>query len=116
MWKNDFYRNLILVVRHYSRISRPPPAPAKPIIRVTNNVAYVGPPKEGPKPRQLLSLPPFPGLPLPGKNSVKAPADSRLRMTAISWVKYYFEEIYDKAIQSHFNKGLVSCLNLLFLA
>ena len=108
MWKDVFYGNLLLKVRHYSRIARPPPASAKPIVRVSDNVAYLGAPKEGAKPRQLLSLPPFPGLPLPGKNAVSVPGDSRLRMTAISWVKYYFDEISDKAIQSHFNKGLVS--------
>ncbi|KAL5541306.1 hypothetical protein UlMin_042528 [Ulmus minor] len=93
-------------IRLYSRISPPPPARAEPVIRVTNNVAHLGSPKEGPKPRQLLSLPPFPGLPLPGKNTV-APPGKAAHVTAISWVKYYFDEIYDNSIQSHFNKGLV---------
>ncbi|KAJ8627256.1 hypothetical protein MRB53_020563 [Persea americana] len=33
-----------------------------PVICISNNVALVSP-KEGPKPRQLLSLPPFPATP-----------------------------------------------------
>ncbi|XP_038712859.1 RNA pseudouridine synthase 3, mitochondrial isoform X2 [Tripterygium wilfordii] len=104
MWKksNHIRRSFLLVAasRYYSRIAPPPPAYAEPVIRVSNNVTHLGSPKEGPKPRQLMSLPPFPGLPLPGKNS----AD---HVTAISWVKYYFNEVSDSAIQSHFNKGLV---------
>lgn len=84
-------------VRLYSRV-------APQVVRVTaKNVAKLGSPKEGPKPRQLLSLPPFPGFPLPGKKSLNA-----CHVTAISWVKYYFDEIQDSVIQSHFNKSLVS--------
>ncbi|KDP41142.1 hypothetical protein JCGZ_03633 [Jatropha curcas] len=101
MWKNIHYKRVLSKVRSYSRIAPPAPAYAQPIIRVSNNVAYLGSPKDGPKPRQLLSLPPFPGLPLPGKTSEAS------RVTAISWVKYYFDEILDSVIQSHFNKGLV---------
>ncbi|CAI9113316.1 OLC1v1013893C1 [Oldenlandia corymbosa var. corymbosa] len=89
-------------VRHYyskSKIQRPR------VIRVKNNVAYLGSPKRGPKPRQLLSLPPFPAQPLPGKNS------STNRVTAISWLKYYFDDIPGNVIQSHFNKGLVECVD-----
>ncbi|KAJ6700538.1 MITOCHONDRIAL RNA PSEUDOURIDINE SYNTHASE [Salix koriyanagi] len=41
-------------------------------------------------------------FPLPGKNSLNAS-----HVTAISWVKYYFDEIHDSVIQSHFNKSLV---------
>lgn len=83
-------------VRLYSRV-------APQVVRVTaKNVAKLGSPKEGPKPRQLLSLPPFPGFPLPGKKSLNA-----CHVTAISWVKYYFDEIQDSVIQSHFNKSLV---------
>ncbi|XP_062074576.1 RNA pseudouridine synthase 3, mitochondrial isoform X1 [Humulus lupulus] len=106
MWRTARNRRLWLGTRQYSRIRPPPPAGAQPIIRVSNNVARLGGPKEGPKPRQLLSLPPFPGLPLPGKNSVTVPGRSP-HVTAISWVKYYFDELLDNAVQSHFNKGLV---------
>lgn len=83
-------------VRLFSRV-------APQVVRVTaKNVAKLGSPKEGPKPRQLLSLPPFPGFPLPGKKSLNA-----CHVTAISWAKYYFDEIQDSVIQSHFNKSLV---------
>ncbi|KAG7956313.1 hypothetical protein I3843_11G118100 [Carya illinoinensis] len=102
MWKTIFHR--LAIIRHYSRISPPPPAYAEPVIRVSNNIAQLGGPKEGPKPRQLLSLPPFPAHPLPVKNSASGHPG---RVTAISWVKYYFDEIPGSAITSHFNKGLV---------
>ena len=102
MQKNSLGHHLLSLVRHYSRVAPPPPVYADPVIRVSNNVAYLGSPKQGLKPRQLLSLPPFPGYPLPGKNSATG------HVTAISWLKYYFDEISDSAIQSHFNKGLVS--------
>lgn len=85
-------------VRHYSKSKIQPPR----VVRVTNHIAHLGHPKRGPKPRQLLSLPPFPGHPLPGKNSAYG------RVTAISWLKYYFDDIPGDVIQSHFNKGLVS--------
>ena len=108
MWKKTLNRHQILLsTRQYSRISPPQPAYADPVIRVSNNVAHLGGPKEGPKPRQLLSLPPFPTHPLPRKNKVYVPGQPA-RVTAISWVKYYFDEIEDSVIQSHFNKGLVS--------
>ena len=100
-------RHLLLATRYYSRISPPPPAYAKPIIRVSNNIAQLGSPKEGPKARQLLSLPPFPGHPLPGKDQVGVSGEST-HVTAIRWVKYYFDEIQDSQIQSLFRKGLVS--------
>lgn len=109
---------LSVAVREYSRIAPPQPATAEPVIRVTNNVAYLGSPKEGPKPRQLLSLPPFPGLPLPGKNTPNLPGRSA-HVTAISWLKYYFDDVIDNAIQSYFNKGLVSLsllANILFIS
>ncbi|KAL9390754.1 hypothetical protein Peur_014674 [Populus x canadensis] len=93
------WRQRVLVssgVRLFSRV-------APQVVRVTaKNVAKLGSPKEGPKPRQLLSLPPFPGFPLPGKKSLNA-----CHVTAISWAKYYFDEIQDSVIQSHFNKSLV---------
>ena len=108
MWKKILNcQEILFSVRQYSRISPPQPAYADPVIRVSNNVAQLGGPKEGPKPRQLLSLPPFPAHPLPRKNSFSIPGQST-RVTAISWVKYYFDEISDTVIQSHFNKGLVS--------
>uniref|UniRef100_A0A7C9ACH2 Pseudouridine synthase RsuA/RluA-like domain-containing protein n=1 Tax=Opuntia streptacantha TaxID=393608 RepID=A0A7C9ACH2_OPUST len=96
------------VLRHYSRISRPRPAEPEKVIRVVNNIAHLGGPKEGPKPRQLLSLPPFPSHPLPARCLTKCPNEKKsTRVTAISWVKYYFDEVHDTVIQSHFNKGLV---------
>ncbi|XP_004300876.1 PREDICTED: RNA pseudouridine synthase 3, mitochondrial [Fragaria vesca subsp. vesca] len=97
-----------LSTRQYSSTSPPPPASAAPppLIRVSNHVAKLGPPKAGPKPRQLLSLPPFPaGRHLPGKKSYHDGAVSHV--TAVSWLRYYFHEIDDAAIRSHFNKGLV---------
>ncbi|GKV34463.1 hypothetical protein SLEP1_g42835 [Rubroshorea leprosula] len=103
MWKNNICRHLLSKVRHYSRISPPSPASVEEVIRVSNNIAYLGRAKDGPKPRQLLSLPPFPSYPLPGKSST----GQHVHVTAISWVKYYFDEIPDLTIQSHFNKGLV---------
>ncbi|XVE91123.1 hypothetical protein DITRI_Ditri20bG0129500 [Diplodiscus trichospermus] len=106
MQKNSLGHHLLSLVRHYSRVAPPPPAYADPVIRVSNNVAYLGSPKQDPKPRQLLSLPSFPGYPLPGKNSATG------HVTAISWLKYYFDEIPDSAIQSHFNKGLVQMESL----
>ncbi|KAM1258824.1 hypothetical protein ACFX13_039110 [Malus domestica] len=113
MWRSTRVPYRHVSPREYSRICPPPPAGGEPLIRVSNHVAKLGPPKEGPKPRQLLSLPPFPGHPLPGKRSHEDGAVSRV--TAVSWVKYYFDEIRDSAIQSHFNKGLVQmeCPNLI---
>ncbi|XP_062027782.1 RNA pseudouridine synthase 3, mitochondrial-like isoform X2 [Rosa rugosa] len=106
------YCHVSLCTRQYSTLSPPPPQTAgpPPLIRVSNHVAKLGPPKEGPKPRQLLSLPPFPGgRHLPGKKkSCQDGAVSRpSHVTAVSWLKYYFHEIDDTAIRSHFNKGLV---------
>ncbi|KAL4554544.1 hypothetical protein LXL04_039376 [Taraxacum kok-saghyz] len=73
------------------------------LVRVSSkNITHLGRPKSGHKPRQLLSLPPFPPHPPPGKNG---PPDSR--MTSISWMKYYFADVTASLIQSHFNKGLV---------
>lgn len=100
--------------RRYSRVSPPPPAPAA-VIRVSkNNLAFLGPPKKGPKPRQLLALPPFPAdgsNPLPGRKNFP-PAEeagrAAARVTAITWAKHYFSDVPSAVIQSHFNKGLVS--------
>ncbi|XP_058113522.1 RNA pseudouridine synthase 3, mitochondrial isoform X2 [Magnolia sinica] len=106
---NNLVQALILpAVRYFSRVSPPPPAYAAPVIRVSNNVARLGSPKEGPKPRQLLSLPPFPAIanPLVGRNTGSSPGQAA-RVTAISWVKHYFADIPGSVIQSHFNKGLV---------
>ncbi|KAK3219054.1 hypothetical protein Dsin_013024 [Dipteronia sinensis] len=97
MWKKK-HNIWWFSIRHYSRVRPPRPA----VIRVSNNVAHLGPPKLGPKPRQLLSLPPFPGHQLPGKNWGKPG-----HVTAVSWIKYYFDEVEDSVIQSHFNKDLV---------
>ncbi|KAF8402618.1 hypothetical protein HHK36_010707 [Tetracentron sinense] len=112
MLKNILRQGIVAAVRHYSRASPPPPVDADPVIRVSNNIARVGCPKEGPKPRQLLSLPEFPDHPLPGKNSVSVPGQSA-RVTAISWIKYYFDDIPGSIIQSHFNKGLVRNLQMI---
>ena len=116
MWKNVLHecQGLFPVVRHYSRIAPPRPASAAPVIRVSNNVAQLGSPKEGPKPRQLLSLPPFPAHPLPGKSLVNL-SGLPTHVTAISWIKYYFDEIPGSVVQSHFNKGLVSIRHYFFL-
>ncbi|XP_020110889.1 RNA pseudouridine synthase 3, mitochondrial isoform X1 [Ananas comosus] len=104
---------LLAAARSLSRLAPPPPARAEPVIRVSNNVARLGEAKEGPKPRQLLSLPRFPsssssscdrGDPLPGRK--RDPSKPR-RVTAISWVKHYFADIPQEVIQAHFNKGLV---------
>ncbi|KAF2593037.1 hypothetical protein F2Q70_00045694 [Brassica cretica] len=112
MWKTktitsfNSFRHAYLAsptTRRFSRVAPPQPA----VIRVTNNIAHLGPPKTGPLPRQLMSLPPFPGHPLLGKNAVNGADGDVGHVTAISWVKYYFEEVQDKTIQSHFTKGLV---------
>ncbi|KAK9287283.1 hypothetical protein L1049_015696 [Liquidambar formosana] len=100
-WKAAICQSMFLASRNYSRISPPPSACGEPVIRVSNNMAKLGSSKESPKPRQLLSLPPFPPHPLAGKNTVTY-------VTTISWIKYYFDEIPGSVIQSHFNKGLLS--------
>lgn len=98
-------------LRHYSRISTPRPVGPDPVIRVVNNIAQLGSRKEGPKPRQLLSLPRFPSDPLPARYLTKCANEKKsARVTAISWVKYYFDGVHDSIIQSHFNKNLVSWL------
>lgn len=89
--------------RFYSRISTPPPnctPKSHTVVRVSpkTNIAQLGPPRKNEhKPRQLLSLPPF-----PCHHPLLPP-----RVTAISWMKFYFQEIDDLVIQSHFKKGLV---------
>ncbi|ESW32964.1 hypothetical protein PHAVU_001G032500 [Phaseolus vulgaris] len=97
---------LLFVVRHYSRIQPPRPVSVEPVIRVSNNVARLDAPKEGPKPRQLLSLPPFPGHPLPAKSSTSDPGQ-RDYVTAVNWIKYYFKGAWGSVIESHFREGLV---------
>ncbi|CAA7407431.1 unnamed protein product [Spirodela intermedia] len=106
-------RVAVNVSRCYSRVSPPPPAPAT-VIRVSkNNLAFLGPPKEGPKPRQLLALPPFPAdgsNPLPGRKNfppADEPGRAAARVTAITWAKHYFSDVPPAVIQSHFNKGLI---------
>ncbi|ONK68433.1 uncharacterized protein A4U43_C05F11450 [Asparagus officinalis] len=85
----------------------PSAASAEPlVIRVSSQQTspqFSARPKPGPKPRQLLSLPPFPSLPnpLPGR---KLRSD---RVTAISWVKHYFDDVESSVVQSHFRKGMV---------
>ncbi|MED6182169.1 hypothetical protein PIB30_026023 [Stylosanthes scabra] len=104
------YSWLWFVVRHYSRIRPPKPVPVESVIRVSNNVARLGSRKEGPKPRQLLSLPPFPGHPLPGRNSnesFQGGQENEGYVTAVNWIKYYFKGIWGSVIESHFRDGLV---------
>ncbi|KAK8934112.1 hypothetical protein KSP39_PZI014661 [Platanthera zijinensis] len=104
----------VAFTRRLSRVAPPPATSAEPVIRVCNNLARLGPPKEGPKPRQLLSLPPFPPTgvdPLPGRkcsppNSLDGSLFPR-RVTAITWVKHYFDEVAPDVIQSHFRDGMV---------
>ncbi|GAU32097.1 hypothetical protein TSUD_292210 [Trifolium subterraneum] len=98
------------VVRHYSRIHPPKSVSVDKVIRVSNNIARLDAPKEGPKPRQLLSLPPFPSHPLPGKNTTSAHGQSdgqSDRVTAVNWIKYYFKGASGSVIESHFREGLV---------
>ncbi|KAL2317883.1 hypothetical protein Fmac_031759 [Flemingia macrophylla] len=97
---------LLFVQRHYSRIRPPRPVSAEPVIRVSNNIARLDAPKEGPKPRQLLSLPPFPGHPLPAKSSISGPRQCDY-VTAVNWIKYYFKGTWGSVIESHFRGGLV---------
>ncbi|PIA48013.1 hypothetical protein AQUCO_01400539v1 [Aquilegia coerulea] len=95
--------------RHYSRICPPSPAHATPIIKVSNNIASLGFTKKDPLPRQLLSLPAFPAKlnhPLPGRN-LGIHVGKPTHVTAITWLKYYFDDIDGSVIQSLFNKGLV---------
>ncbi|WCJ25167.1 hypothetical protein M5689_007073 [Euphorbia peplus] len=101
MWKHSHYKQISSKFRSYSRLSPPPPAYAQPLIKVSNNISHLGSPKNPPKLRQLLSLPPFPARPLPGRTYFKS------HVTVITWLKYYFHDIPDSVIQSHFNKGLV---------
>lgn len=109
-------RCLFFLVRRYSRsVGHSAIANRRqPVIRVSNSITHLGRPKEGAKPSQLLSLPPFPGHPLPGKKAATSPDQPSRHVTAISWIKYYFDEIPGSVIQSHFNKGLVS-INVSFL-
>ncbi|CAL5005276.1 unnamed protein product [Urochloa decumbens] len=92
-------------LRWLSRMAPPTPAPADPVVvRVdSTNVARLGAPKPGPRPRQLLSLPPFPAGadPLPGRKVVPR------RVTAVSWVKHYFADVPQEAVQAHFNRRMV---------
>ncbi|KAI9074540.1 hypothetical protein K1719_043484 [Acacia pycnantha] len=97
---------IFVAVRRYSRIRPPRPVSVESVIRVSNNIARLDAPKEGPKPRQLLSLPPFPPFPLPGKNSITASGQPG-HVTAISWVKYYFKGMWNSVIESHFRDGHV---------
>ncbi|KAL6858973.1 hypothetical protein ACP4OV_017975 [Aristida adscensionis] len=98
-------RRWAAALRRLSRLAPPAPADANPVVvRVdSNNVVRLGAPKPGPRPRQLLSLPPFPAGadPLPGR---KAPPR---RVTAVSWVKHYFADVQQEVVQAHFNKRQV---------
>ncbi|KAG8367355.1 hypothetical protein BUALT_Bualt16G0063500 [Buddleja alternifolia] len=104
MRKKLLYPEVFSAVRQKPRSKiRPPSVASSKAIRVLNNITYLGCSKEGPKPHQLLSLPPFPGHPLPGRKSTWA-----AHVTAISWIKYYFDDVAPPIIQNHFNKGLIS--------
>ncbi|KAJ8532063.1 hypothetical protein K7X08_011986 [Anisodus acutangulus] len=104
-WNKDVSRCLLFLSRRYYRSALANRDQA--VVRVSNNITYLGYPKEGAKPCQLLSLPPFPGHPLPGKKAATGPDQPSRHVTAISWIKYYFDEIPGSVILSHFNKGLV---------
>lgn len=108
-WNKDESRCLLFLVRRFSRsVGHSAQANhCEPVIRVSNNITHLGRQKEGAKPSQLLSLPPFPGHPLPGKKVATGPDQPSCHVTAISWIKYYFDEIPGSVIQTHFNKGLV---------
>uniref|UniRef100_I1QK84 Pseudouridine synthase RsuA/RluA-like domain-containing protein n=1 Tax=Oryza glaberrima TaxID=4538 RepID=I1QK84_ORYGL len=101
-------RRVGAAVRWLSRLAPPAPAEADPVVvRVDgSNVARLGKPKPGPRQRQMLSLPPFPGGgdgdPLPGRKAA-APR----RVTAVSWVKHYLADVPQEVVQAHFNKRLV---------
>jgi len=86
--------SFIVRQRHYSRVRPPRPVSVDKVIRVSNNIARLDVPKDAPKPRQLLSLPPFPSHPH--------------RVTAVNWIKYYFKGASGSVIESHFREGLVS--------
>ncbi|KAG8369213.1 hypothetical protein BUALT_Bualt15G0127800 [Buddleja alternifolia] len=89
MRKKLLYPEVFSAVRQKPRSKiRPPSIASSKAIRVLNNIMYLGCPKEGPKPRQLLSLPPFPCHPLPGRKSTSA-----AHVTAISWLKYCFDDV-----------------------
>ncbi|KAI4379208.1 hypothetical protein MLD38_005534 [Melastoma candidum] len=92
-----------LLERNYAAVT----ASATEALRVSrNHIAYldVAAPRDAPKPRQLLSLPPFPSRPLPLSGS----SSSGGRVTAVSWIKYYFLlRSHYTVIQSLFTKGLV---------
>ncbi|KAK1275908.1 hypothetical protein QJS04_geneDACA004131 [Acorus gramineus] len=96
-------KRLIAFTRRLSRVS--PPRPTQ-VIRITNNITHLGEPKEGPQPKQLLSLPAFPNDPksLPGLPS---------RVTALRWGKHYFADVPPFVVHNHFHKGLVrvDCLS-----
>lgn len=109
MWKGIPKQHVPYMVRHYSKDSPPSSVCTESVIRVSKNIAHLGLPKKGPKPPQLLSLPPFPAHPLPGKNLV-----FNSHVTAISWIKYYFDEVPGSVVQSHFNKGHVSIFAFVF--
>ncbi|MED6144048.1 hypothetical protein PIB30_011841 [Stylosanthes scabra] len=103
------YSWLWFAVRHYSRFRPPKPVSVDSVIRVSNNVARLGSRKEGPKPRQLLSLPPFPGHPLPGRNSnesFQGGQENDQYVTAVNWIKYYFKSIWGSVIESPFRMVL----------
>ncbi|KAF5178691.1 Rna pseudouridine synthase 3 protein [Thalictrum thalictroides] len=107
--KTLFHKFIHPTRRHYSRICPPPPSRAIPIIKVSNNIASLGFSKKDPKPQQLLSLPAFPAKlqhPLPGRN-LGSHDGKPTHVTAVTWLKYYFDEIDGSVIQSHFNKELV---------
>ncbi|XP_027330917.1 RNA pseudouridine synthase 3, mitochondrial isoform X1 [Abrus precatorius] len=108
---NSSCSRFLFVVRHFSRIRPPRPVSVKPVIRVSNNISRLDAPKEGPKPRQQLSLPPFPGHPLPGKNLVSYPGQHD-HITAVNWIKYYFKVAWGSVIESHFREGLVQMEDL----
>ncbi|XP_073144806.1 RNA pseudouridine synthase 3, mitochondrial isoform X2 [Henckelia pumila] len=110
MLKKLLNHHSLLPVRyiHGSKIHSSPPTSAQALIRRSDNVSHLCRQKEDSKPPQLIYLPPFPGHPLPGRKS-----NSATYVTAISWLKYYFDDIHPHVIQTFFNRGLVhmECLD-----
>ncbi|CAN6452642.1 unnamed protein product [Victoria cruziana] len=112
---SGFRQALLVMVRRYSKARACPPPPARVVLRVVNNVAKLEPARTRPKARQLFALPPFPGVPsrLPGRRvppvaeGQDGGATSSLRVTAITWLRYYLKDVPPKVIRRHFNKGQV---------
>ncbi|XP_062195315.1 RNA pseudouridine synthase 3, mitochondrial-like [Phragmites australis] len=91
-------------LRRLPWLAPPTPAAADPVVSVDNNkVARLGASKPGSRPRQLLSLPPFPA----GADKLPGRKAAPRRVTAVSWVKHYFDDVPLEVLQAHFNRRMV---------